>query len=171
LGMAFGTLLPLPRFIKFFEAHAVSPDRTLASYRVSLPRSIVAWFAVCWELFLVAALVVGAMLIALHQETTSQRTERAAASLGRACDAVLREIRAPTPGGSSAAAEPDYSSSVMRALVGKIPDEVQPMFVFAGALAVSVRQPEAANALVRFLASPEAAPVILKAGLMPPSDR
>jgi hypothetical protein len=117
----------------------------------------------------VAALVVGAMLIALHQETTSQRTERAAASLGRACDAVLREIRAPTPGGSSAAAEPDYSSSVMRALVGKIPDEIQPMFVFAGALAVSVRQPEAA--LVRFLASPEAAPVILKAGLMPPSDR
>jgi hypothetical protein len=119
----------------------------------------------------VAALVVGAMLIALHQETTSQRTERAAASLGRACDAVLREIRAPTPGGSSAAAEQDYSSSVMRALVGKIPDEVQPMFVFAGALAVSVRQPESANALVRFLASPEAAPVILKAGLMPPSDR
>jgi len=55
--------------------------------------------------------------------------------------------------------------------VGKIPDEVQPMFVFAGALAVSVRQPEAANALVRLLASPEAAPVILKAGLMPPSDR
>jgi molybdate transport system substrate-binding protein len=55
--------------------------------------------------------------------------------------------------------------------VGKIPDEVQPMFVFAGALAVSVQQPEAANALVRFLASPEAAPVILKAGLMPPSDR
>src|ERR1700692_4069408 len=55
--------------------------------------------------------------------------------------------------------------------VGKIPDEVQPMFVFAGALAVSVRQPEAANGLMRFLASPEAAPVILKAGLMPPSDR
>jgi molybdate transport system substrate-binding protein len=45
------------------------------------------------------------------------------------------------------------------------------MFVFAGALAVSVRQPEAASALIHFLASPEAAPVILKAGLMPPSDR
>jgi molybdate transport system substrate-binding protein len=55
--------------------------------------------------------------------------------------------------------------------VGTIPAEVQPMFVFAGALAVSVRQPEAASALIHFLASPEAAPVILKAGLMPPSDR
>src|ERR1700731_145483 len=51
--------------------------------------------------------------------------------------------------------------------VGAIPAEVQPMFVFAGALAVSVQQPEAANALVRFLASSEASPVILEAGLMP----
>ena len=55
--------------------------------------------------------------------------------------------------------------------VGTIPAEVQPMFVFAGALAVTVRQPEAATALLRFLASPEAAPVISKAGLRPPSDR
>ena len=55
--------------------------------------------------------------------------------------------------------------------VGAIPAELQPMFVFAGALAVSVRQPEAANALIRFLASPEASAAILKAGLMPPADR
>jgi len=55
--------------------------------------------------------------------------------------------------------------------VGAIPAEVQPMFVFAGALAVSVRQPEAANALLQFLASPEASAAILKAGLMPPADR
>ena len=55
--------------------------------------------------------------------------------------------------------------------VGTIPTEVQPMFVFAGALAVTVRQPEAATALLRFLASPEAAPVIVKVGLAPPSAR
>ena len=58
-----------------------------------LPRSIVAWFAVCWGLFLVAALVVGAMLIALYHETTTQRTERAVASVARACDAIIREVR------------------------------------------------------------------------------
>jgi hypothetical protein len=81
-----------------------------------LPRSIIAWFAVCWGLFLVAALVVSAMLIALYKETTSQRTERAAASLGRACDGILREMRVPPPGGSSVVAAPDYSSSVTRAL-------------------------------------------------------
>jgi molybdate transport system substrate-binding protein len=55
--------------------------------------------------------------------------------------------------------------------VGALPAEVQPMFSFAGAVTGAVRQPEAASALIRFLASPEAAPVILKAGLMPPPER
>jgi signal transduction histidine kinase len=56
------------------------------------------------------------MLIALYKETTSQRTERAAANLGRACDAVLREVPVPSPGGSSVTVTPDYLSSVTRAL-------------------------------------------------------
>ena len=55
--------------------------------------------------------------------------------------------------------------------VGTIPDEVQPKFSFAGALTSTVRQPEAASALIRFLASSEAAPVIAKAGLTPVSGR
>jgi molybdate transport system substrate-binding protein len=55
--------------------------------------------------------------------------------------------------------------------VGALPADVQPMFSFAGALTNTVRRPEAASALIRFLASPEAAPVVLRAGLMPPSDR
>jgi molybdate transport system substrate-binding protein len=55
--------------------------------------------------------------------------------------------------------------------VGPIPAEVQPMFSFAGALTATVRQPEAATALIRFLASPEAALVISKAGLTPLSGR
>jgi len=53
--------------------------------------------------------------------------------------------------------------------VGPLPDEVQPIFSFAGALTNTVQQPEAATALLRFLASPEAAPVISKAGMMPVS--
>ena len=55
--------------------------------------------------------------------------------------------------------------------VGTIPAEVQPIFSFAGALTSTAQQPEAASALIRFLASPEAAPVISKAGLMPVSER
>jgi molybdate transport system substrate-binding protein len=57
------------------------------------------------------------------------------------------------------------------AFVGTIPAEVQPPTFFAGALTPTARQPEAASALLRFLGSPDAAPVILKAGLTPFSKR
>jgi molybdate transport system substrate-binding protein len=53
--------------------------------------------------------------------------------------------------------------------VGALPAELQPGFSFAGAITRDAKQPEAASALLRFLASPEAAPVIRKAGLAPPS--
>jgi molybdate transport system substrate-binding protein len=55
--------------------------------------------------------------------------------------------------------------------VGAIPAPLQPGFSFAGAITSTARQPEAAAALLRFLASPEAAPVILKAGLAPVAGR
>jgi molybdate transport system substrate-binding protein len=55
--------------------------------------------------------------------------------------------------------------------VGTIPAELQPGFSFAGALTTAAREPEGASALIRFLASPEAAPVIVKAGLTPVSRR
>ena len=55
--------------------------------------------------------------------------------------------------------------------VGTLPAEVQPIFSFAGALTGTVREPEAASALIRFLASPEAAPVISRAGLLPVRER
>jgi molybdate transport system substrate-binding protein len=51
--------------------------------------------------------------------------------------------------------------------VGTIPADVQPAIFFAGALTKTVREPEAASALIRFLTSPNAAPVIEKAGLVP----
>jgi molybdate transport system substrate-binding protein len=55
--------------------------------------------------------------------------------------------------------------------VGAIPAELQPGFSFAAALTVAAQQPEAATALIRFLASKDAAPVITKAGLTPISER
>ena len=51
--------------------------------------------------------------------------------------------------------------------VGTIPAELQPGFLFAGAVTKDARQPEAATALLRFLSSPQAAPVIVEAGLAP----
>jgi molybdate transport system substrate-binding protein len=51
--------------------------------------------------------------------------------------------------------------------VGTIPAELQPGFSFAGSVTTKAQQPEAAAALLRFLSSSEAAPVITKAGLSP----
>ena len=55
--------------------------------------------------------------------------------------------------------------------VGAIPAELQQDTFFSAALGNAVRQPEAAGALLRFLASSEAAPAISKAGLAPLSGR
>lgn len=55
--------------------------------------------------------------------------------------------------------------------VGTLPAEVQPGFSFAGAVAIKASEPEAGAALLRFLGSPEAAPVITKAGLTPIAGR
>ncbi len=52
--------------------------------------------------------------------------------------------------------------------VGAIPAELQPGFSFAGAITSAAQQPDAALALLRFLASPEAASTILEHGLTPP---
>ena len=51
--------------------------------------------------------------------------------------------------------------------VGTIPAELQQETYYSAALASGVKEPDAAAALIRFLASPEAAPAISKAGLAP----
>ena len=51
--------------------------------------------------------------------------------------------------------------------VGPLPPEVQRVTVFSAAVARNSREPAAARALIKFLASPSAAPVIVKTGLVP----
>ena len=51
--------------------------------------------------------------------------------------------------------------------VGTIPAELQQETYFSAAIATAVKEREAAGALIRYLASPEAAPAISKAGLTP----
>ncbi|MBB5696492.1 molybdate ABC transporter substrate-binding protein [Muricoccus pecuniae] len=51
--------------------------------------------------------------------------------------------------------------------LGTIPEEVQPPTIFCAVITANSRQPEAAQALIRFLASPEAAPALRRTGLEP----
>jgi len=55
--------------------------------------------------------------------------------------------------------------------VGTIPAELQLVTVYAAVLTTTAKESEAAAALIHFLGSPDAVPVILKAGLTPPSRR
>ena len=55
--------------------------------------------------------------------------------------------------------------------VGALPADLQPGFTFAGAITSAARQPDAALALLRFLASPQVASTIVKAGLTPLAGR
>ena len=51
--------------------------------------------------------------------------------------------------------------------VGQLPPEVQKVAVFSAGVTVSTRDSDAAHALIRFLASPEAAHAITKSGMEP----
>ena len=55
--------------------------------------------------------------------------------------------------------------------VGAVPAELQPGFSFAGAITTGARRPDAALALLRFLASPEWDATLVEAGLTPPERR
>jgi molybdate transport system substrate-binding protein len=55
--------------------------------------------------------------------------------------------------------------------VGALPAELQPGFTFAGVITKDARDPEAAAALLRYLSSPDAAPIVTKAGLAPPGNQ
>ena len=57
------------------------------------------------------------------------------------------------------------------AFVGAIPSELQPGTSYAAVITSAAREPEAADALIQFLAAPNVAPVLLKAGLTPVPER
>jgi molybdate transport system substrate-binding protein len=56
-------------------------------------------------------------------------------------------------------------------LVGPLPPELQKITVFAAGIATDAKQPEAGALLIKFLASPVAAPAISKSGLEPMTSR
>jgi molybdate transport system substrate-binding protein len=55
--------------------------------------------------------------------------------------------------------------------VGPLPPEVQKVTVFSAGVGVGAKQPDAARALIKFLASPAAIPAIKKTGLEPAASQ
>ena len=56
-------------------------------------------------------------------------------------------------------------------VVGAVPAELQPGFSFAAALTTAAKEPDAAKALIGFLSSPDAVPVVTRMGLAPVDKR
>jgi molybdate transport system substrate-binding protein len=52
-------------------------------------------------------------------------------------------------------------------IVGQLPPEVQKITVFSAGIAAVSKEPEAGKALIKYLASPAAAPAIIKSGMEP----
>mgnify|MGYP001807660076 CR=1 FL=1 len=52
-------------------------------------------------------------------------------------------------------------------LLGPIPDEVQSVTVFSAGIVAGTKHPDAAKALIAFLASPDAAPAVRESGMLP----
>ena len=52
-------------------------------------------------------------------------------------------------------------------IVGPLPAEVQKITVFSAAVSTTAQETEGAKSLINFLASPQAAPVLVKSGLEP----
>jgi molybdate transport system substrate-binding protein len=52
-------------------------------------------------------------------------------------------------------------------IVGQLPPELQRITVFSAGIASVSKEPEAGKALITFLASPAAAPVIINSGMEP----
>jgi molybdate transport system substrate-binding protein len=55
--------------------------------------------------------------------------------------------------------------------VGPLPGDAQKVTVFSAGIATGAKHPEAAKALMQFLASPAAFPAIVKYGLEPAASR
>ena len=55
-------------------------------------------------------------------------------------------------------------------IVGQLPSELQKITIFSAGVATVSKEPEAGKALIKFLASPASAPVIVKSGMEPISS-
>jgi hypothetical protein len=90
--------------------------RAAAVLAKAVPRSLAGWFAVCWGLFLAAALVAGASLVSLYRDGTTERLRRAEAAIARGCDTIAERYCFVTAGSTHIAwTEPETERALTAA--------------------------------------------------------
>lgn len=84
-----------------------------------MPRSIIGWFVVCWSAFVLASLVVGALLLSLYRQTTTEQVRRASAAIAHGCDAIAGRYQFLVAGTSSPPTDL-RAPEVVRGLTGAV---------------------------------------------------
>src|SRR5207247_2304115 len=87
-------VLPSPRLNCVGRGRLRIRSASLATIKKqAVPRSISGWFVVCWSTFLLASIVVGALLWSLYEQSTTEQLRRAAAAVAHGCDAVAAQYQ------------------------------------------------------------------------------
>jgi signal transduction histidine kinase len=122
-----------------YDAKASVGRRTSIRGRVSrlvdraLPRSIIGWFVVCWSAFLVASVVVGALLLSLYDQSNTEQLRRASAAVAHGCDAITARYQFFTTGATRAPADlhdPDFT----RGLIGVVQIALRDLYGVEGGI-------------------------------------
>lgn len=90
--------------------------RIAASLARLWPRSIVAWFVLCWATFLIASVLVGGLLWSLYRQSTTDQLRRASAAIVYGCDAIAAGYRNLNLAAGSMGANAQEGPAIERAL-------------------------------------------------------
>ncbi|OKO81392.1 hypothetical protein AC628_07130 [Bradyrhizobium sp. NAS96.2] len=77
------------------------------------------WFVVCWGTFLLASVVVGALLLSLYEQSTTEQLRRASAAVAHGCDAIAARYQFFTTGATRAPADV-HDPDLTRGLTGVV---------------------------------------------------
>jgi hypothetical protein len=90
-------------------------------------------FIVCWSAFLLASVVVGALLLSLYDQSTTEQLQRASAAVADGCDAIAVRYQFFTTGATHAPADlhdPDFT----RGLIGVVQIALRDLYGVEGGI-------------------------------------
>jgi signal transduction histidine kinase len=98
----------------------------------AVPRSIIGWFVLCWSAFLLASVVVGALLLSLYDQSTTEQLRRASAAVAHGCDAIAARYQFFTTDAraSTDLNDPDF----MRGLTGVVQIALRDLYGVEGGI-------------------------------------
>jgi signal transduction histidine kinase len=99
----------------------------------AVPRSIIAWFVICWSAFLLASVVVATLLLSLYEQSTTEQLRRASAAVAHGCDAITARYQFFTAGAARAPADL-HDPDIARGLTGVVQIALRDLYGIEGGI-------------------------------------